>query len=405
MIDLDEIKTASYKGVEFEVEEVEFSFGRQIITYRYPKSSRADLEDMGIVPEKFTVRGFVCEDDNMAEKGSKLITVLSEEGAGVLVDPFFYPIYGDILVRSGEIKVRNRNTEHGISRFEIDFYREYKDKEPKIRIIQKSKKSSLLDYAKDSFLGLHDVLKVPVRYINDFRKEFEELTRGVRDAVRVASATATEIGNIEIALAQLENSIDQVVSSPSRAAKLIEDSLQILDDSLDHDVKRLEALKNIILSNDNNLIQVTSRIELNEQIRNVRRFKKFVSLSIIENIALKHRDSVDESSENNILLVTDTVKISNAVVDMYRDIGPEFVNLIEKTSTAYKIIEQLLYIKKVFDEVVKKSLEYVEGHNQVIRVLGVTNKLIMDHLYAFPSDSLQNHDPFIIELGDIEVVV
>lgn len=48
--------TAKFKGVEFEILPVKYSGGRRILTHKYPISNQHYNEDLGDLPEKFSIK-------------------------------------------------------------------------------------------------------------------------------------------------------------------------------------------------------------------------------------------------------------------------------------------------------------------------------------------------------------
>lgn len=55
--------TAKFKGIEFEILPVTYSGGRRILTHTYPFCDQHYNEDLGDLPEKFSVNDcFQCKD-------------------------------------------------------------------------------------------------------------------------------------------------------------------------------------------------------------------------------------------------------------------------------------------------------------------------------------------------------
>ena len=404
MIDINNLKQGSFKGAEFEVEEADLSFGRRVASYVYPKSDRSETEDMGQVPDKFTIRCLVVDEDDTREKERKLVEVLSEPSSGTLVDPFFYPIFGAFTARSGEVKLRHRNNEHGVARFDIEFHR-VEDESPRIAPLPSANAPSLFDRAKEGFLSVYDVISIPARLINEFREEFEQVTQGIRDSVKAAAATATEIGNIEIALAQLESSIDETIAAPNKAASLIEDSINVLRDALNDDLKRIESLKGFIQRNDEPLIDIVSRATLNLQKENVRVFKKSLAVSLVTDIALAHQDRVTLPDADILETdISEAVALSRAIITIAQDIEGSLEVLIQNNSN-YPVIIEVLSAKTRLIEARRASLEFLEKRRRVYDVKGFTNTIFIANESGIPIEALNEIDPILSPNGELEVFI
>lgn len=92
---------ASFKGVPFYVIAEELTrFGRRLVKHEYPNTSEQYVEDVGGFPADFSVSGFVIGSDAQ-DKFNALRNALNEQGAGLLVLPFF----GEKTVLAGECSV------------------------------------------------------------------------------------------------------------------------------------------------------------------------------------------------------------------------------------------------------------------------------------------------------------
>lgn len=80
------IQQASFKGVSFDVISIEDSFNKAIAEHSYPFVNGADLEDMGLEAQTVTLQA-VCFGKGYYTQYKKLLAVLQERGADVLVHP------------------------------------------------------------------------------------------------------------------------------------------------------------------------------------------------------------------------------------------------------------------------------------------------------------------------------
>lgn len=81
------LRTASFRGVEFEVESRDTAGGRRLVVHEYPRRDEACPEDMGRKHRTFTVSAFQFGPDYLGPRNS-LQEALEKEGTGEYVDPW-----------------------------------------------------------------------------------------------------------------------------------------------------------------------------------------------------------------------------------------------------------------------------------------------------------------------------
>lgn len=116
-------KKASFRDATFYVESSDISVGRRNIIHQYPFKEVPYVEDMGSDASKFTIIGFVIQNntndfDYLTEK-NLLISSLKKSGSGLLVHPF----YGRINVcLSGQARIEESiSTNGGMARITMTF--------------------------------------------------------------------------------------------------------------------------------------------------------------------------------------------------------------------------------------------------------------------------------------------
>lgn len=114
----EELQAASFRGVPFEVDTDEATFGRRIQLHEYPQKDIPNPEDLGRKARNKSVVGFVIGDDYFAKRDA-LITALEQAGPGELVHPY----YGRLMVVVGtdDVRVTHSREEGGMCRFTINF--------------------------------------------------------------------------------------------------------------------------------------------------------------------------------------------------------------------------------------------------------------------------------------------
>ena len=118
----DQLRKASFRGVEFFVDSAEGAFGRRNVTHEYPKRDKPYVEDLGRKARSFTLEAYVLATAanglNYMPGRDALIAALEQDGSGVLMHPYL----GEMRVAlQGEAKLRELTREGGIAHFTLTF--------------------------------------------------------------------------------------------------------------------------------------------------------------------------------------------------------------------------------------------------------------------------------------------
>lgn len=84
---------ASFRGVPFEVESDDGTFGRRTVVHEYPQRDKPYAEDNGRATREFSITAFLIGDDYL-EKRDRLLEAIETKGPGTLVHPW----YGELKV-------------------------------------------------------------------------------------------------------------------------------------------------------------------------------------------------------------------------------------------------------------------------------------------------------------------
>ncbi|MEM5371362.1 DNA circularization N-terminal domain-containing protein [Paraburkholderia azotifigens] len=89
----DKMVAASFRGVPFEVESDEGTFGRRTVVHEYAQRDKPYAEDNGRATREFSITAFLIGDDYL-DKRDRLLEALETKGPGTLVHPW----YGELKV-------------------------------------------------------------------------------------------------------------------------------------------------------------------------------------------------------------------------------------------------------------------------------------------------------------------
>jgi len=104
----EDLRSASFRGVPFEVEGDSGSFGRRVQVHEYPQRDKPWTEDLGRATRTFEITAFVVGDDYLARRDD-LLAAIETEGPGALVHPW----YGELTVNVKEPARVSHSREHG----------------------------------------------------------------------------------------------------------------------------------------------------------------------------------------------------------------------------------------------------------------------------------------------------
>ncbi|MGX8940733.1 DNA circularization protein [Symbiopectobacterium sp. Eva_TO] len=106
------LRPASFRGVPFQVEDDEGTFGRRVQVHEYPNRDKPYTEDLGRATRRFNIGAYLVGDD-FFEARDRLIVAIDTPGPGTLVHPY----YGEIAVCiDGEVRVSHSGREGRLCR-------------------------------------------------------------------------------------------------------------------------------------------------------------------------------------------------------------------------------------------------------------------------------------------------
>lgn len=122
----DDLRPASFRGVEFHVVDSTLSAGRRVARHEFPQRDIPYMEDMGRRAREFKVEALIIGADYMSAR-DRLIEAIEEEGAGQLVHPYHGTVQVNVL---GEVSISESTREGGMAKFAIVFVEAGKQETP-----------------------------------------------------------------------------------------------------------------------------------------------------------------------------------------------------------------------------------------------------------------------------------
>jgi prophage DNA circulation protein len=110
----DQLQAASFRGVAFEVDGHEGSFGRRAVVHEYPQRDKPYVEDLGRKARGIALEAYVIGTGYTASRDA-LIAALEQPGPGRLIHPYL----GALTVTVTDFKLRESTAEGGLARLSI----------------------------------------------------------------------------------------------------------------------------------------------------------------------------------------------------------------------------------------------------------------------------------------------
>jgi prophage DNA circulation protein len=195
----DQLQQASFRNVEFFVDDHSLEFGRRVQLHDYPFKDDAYPEDLGGKGEVYTFPAFVIGDDYMTQR-DKLIEALNKQGPGTLVHRYL----GQVRVQGGVQRLRETNKEGGMARFSLVFYKAGVNSNPTSSVDTKQRVSARADSAlqviEQQFTDQYTVSGLP-GWVSEQAQSFLSDLESQFSSLGVVNTTVTDYVNLPAGLA------------------------------------------------------------------------------------------------------------------------------------------------------------------------------------------------------------
>lgn len=112
----EDLKPASFRGVQFGVQSVEVGGGRRSVVTPFPGRDAANVKDLGGTSRRYTFAAFVTGEDYHTRRDA-LVDALEASGPGTMV----HPTYGAVRVQAGPYTTRESSDRGGVAEFVLEF--------------------------------------------------------------------------------------------------------------------------------------------------------------------------------------------------------------------------------------------------------------------------------------------
>lgn len=256
---LDNLQTASFRGVAFLIGDLDTEGGRKNITREYPNSDRRTNEDLGLLGKTFTLNGVIKTQEDFTEK-NRLIAALEQSGPGELV----HPTFGTVTVSlSGPYRVSERIGELGVARFSMTFERT----DSPIFPTQTSVKPSLIKDESDTAIDgvatdVADTFEVSTSSTSNYtaaREKLQSIGSTFQEIGRATSAVTSTISQYTASVTNFIDGITRNIFEPAELAASIKDMFLELDQIAPNAIAQFELAKQLFgFGSSDTLVQPTT---------------------------------------------------------------------------------------------------------------------------------------------------
>lgn len=222
--DPSKLKPASYNGVSFLIPDNRQDGGNRTVTHEFVGSNRTEVEILGQRQYKFTLKIYV-HGSTYWETREKLLKELNKASYGTFIHPYEGQL--TVAVVDGYTILEN-DREAGLltlqTQFQVVTDKSILEVIPDAinQVAQQKAIAVKTDSAFDSFI--ESFSGITTDYVNNIDKAIEgveQITGNMRAITKVAVSTITKVNELNSALNQIENDLNELIQTPSILAQSI----------------------------------------------------------------------------------------------------------------------------------------------------------------------------------------
>lgn len=208
---------ASFRGVNFKVENVDLDAGRRVATHEYPYKNAPYSEDLGRKKREWAIEAYVLGADYEASR-DKLLAAIETEGPGVLVHPY----YGTLSVICTGCKLRESKTELGICYFSLSFIesglKEFPEvgTDPSVKVL--STVEELQAISSTAFEKIYSVVDAPSFVLDSAESKLTNFTNVVEGEATKIRGVTERLADYTYQIRNMKADVRTIAQTPSRVA-------------------------------------------------------------------------------------------------------------------------------------------------------------------------------------------
>lgn len=339
-------KTASFRGIEFEVRDNTYESGRRLETHEYPGGSIPMTEDLGRKAYKIQLVAFVNGKD-WRKKSERLQDVLAMRGSGELVHPNGKKY--DVCVETYNV---HESTKLFEAEFTITFVEAGKQPAPTITSALVDRLSSVAGAL--NIASAMEFLKLSADYITEAVSTVSSVASGVvenlsqivdeiQDIADMSTDAIDSVVSVALELDDLKNNVETLLDTPDKWAARVQGAVAVINQLLPANKKNVHS---VLHSADtdikiDDMLQSTS-VEKTVYRATVRTNNFNIATSISGSITTLA--DIDVSRRRDIIEIRDDLMNSaDKILNTDIDVSVEFTTAVsEATTTAVAVCNEII---------------------------------------------------------------
>lgn len=226
-----QLRTASFRGIRFNLLGSESSFGRRTANHEFPKRDEPYTEDLGKKAAEFSIEAYISGFDYLRNR-DRLVKACETAGPGKLVHPF----YGNRQVVCTACDIRESAQDGGIAFFRLTFRTAGKLQFP---VVKKDPKGLLEtigagvdEKSSQEFLNTYTLASQPAFVVASAQEKVTDFIDALEASTSFITRNADEIADLAFAITDLRNDLDEIIHTPEVLATRIQNSFSLLKQSI-----------------------------------------------------------------------------------------------------------------------------------------------------------------------------
>lgn len=293
------LRTASFRGIRFNLTSADAGFGRRTVDHEFPNRDEPYSEDLGRKARTFQIDAFISGFDYQRQR-DRLIAACEAKGPGRLVHPY----YGTRMVVCKSCDVREASYDGGVARFRLEFREAGELLFPRAQRQPKSLLSiiglNLDTSAIEQFVDKFSVAGYPAFVVASAQTKLEAIADAIEASTSFINRNSDEVADLAFAISDLRNDAADLVNLPSLLAERLSNSFSLLRSSITDNREALDAQKKLFSfgsTDKRSTLTTSTRIAENQNLDALNNLTRLLALSNAARIAPEiNYSSVDEAS-------------------------------------------------------------------------------------------------------------